>query len=273
MRASRSGCAGHLDSHPRSRRDRVRPQGCMGRHRRPDRERKARPPPDPRSRRRGSRRLVLVLGVTAFLTLDGEDRAAPPATRGPSRRSASTTTPRSSPGARRRPRTAGVWRLDNGSVMMRFAPPDLVSLDHKGRLLENPAVQGRYTIDGDTISINVDGGADSCGGRRIAMRASVPGRESCTSSSPAGAGACDGLHDERWVMEQMLPLTGQRGFFAQGAGWPPVAGSETGSRDVARRGRRLPVRADRGNGSTTSWPGRVSRWTPASGRGGGSSSR
>jgi hypothetical protein len=171
--------------------------------------------------------IVLVLGVAAFLTLDAEDTAAPPANRGPSPTQSIDnhatfligTAPTSE-------NIRGVWRLDNGGVLMRFSPPDLVTWDRKGRLLESPTVHGHYAIEGDTITIDVDGGAASCGGQRIAMRASVPAEgELRFLFTRPGLSACNGAVDERWVMEQVMPASPSMAglTFSQDKGWAPVA--------------------------------------------------
>jgi len=196
--------------------------------------------------------LVLVLGVGAFLTLDAEDKAAPPANQGP------TPTPSPSVDTHATFLTGGaptvedlqaVWRLDNGNVIMRFAPPDLVSFDHDGRLFDNPGVQGRYTLDGDTIRITVDGGPYGCGGREIAMRASVPEEGKLHFViTEQGEGACAGLPDQRLVMERMLPLAGYEDFLAsRERGWQPVTDSQTLIGTYFAEGGGYLLELDRGN--------------------------
>jgi hypothetical protein len=172
--------------------------------------------------------IVLVLGVAAFLTLDSDDKAAPPAGPGP--------TPAPSPGsdihadfltgAAPTPEgVQGIWRLDNGGVLMRFAPPDLVSFDREGRLFDDPGVQGRYLIEGDLITITVDGGPSGCGGQQIAMRAALPksGGMHFVFTEP-GTGKCDGAKNERWVMEQVLPTSPLIASYdnSTARGWQPV---------------------------------------------------
>jgi hypothetical protein len=155
--------------------------------------------------------IVLVLVAAAFLTLDGDDTGAPPANTGPS--------PSSSPsiddqaeflvGEAPTPEgVQGIWRLDNGGVLMRFTPPDLVSFDREGRLFEGPGAQGRYLIEGDRIIITVDGGPYACGGQQIAMRASIPAKgELRLVYTQPGTGKCSAGRNERWVMEQVLPAS------------------------------------------------------------------
>ena len=148
--------------------------------------------------------LVLVLGITALQTLGGDDQSAPPADSG-----STTGDPFADflTGSAPTPDLVqGIWRLDNGGVLMRFAPPDLVTLDSSGRLFETPGVQGRYAIDGDRITVTVDGGPAGCGGQELAMRASLPEPGILhLVYDQSGAGQCATLQDERWVMEQVLP--------------------------------------------------------------------
>ena len=195
--------------------------------------------------------IVLVLGVAAFLTLDGEKTAAPPAN-GP------TATPSPSIDAHATFLTGGaptdkdlqaVWRVDNGYVLMRFAAPNLVSFDHDGRLFDNPGVQGTYTLEGDTINITVDGGPYGCGGAQIAMRASVPkdGRLHFVVTEQ-GEGACAGLTDSQLVMERMLPLSGYEDFLAsRERGWLPVTDSRTLIGTYFAEGGGYLLELDRGN--------------------------
>lgn len=169
--------------------------------------------------------LILILGVTAFLTLGGDDKAVPPAGPAPTP-STDSHAEFLSGSAPTSDLLDGVWRLDNGGVLMRFAAPDLVSFDRSGRLFEAPGVQGTYAIDGDLITITVDGGLAGCGGQQIAMRASVPkqGALHLVYTEP-GAGSCATLEDERWVMEQVLPTSPIMAELVYSAekGWQPLA--------------------------------------------------
>jgi hypothetical protein len=169
--------------------------------------------------------VVLVLGVTAFLTLDGDDETARPANPGPTTSdlhagflTGSAPTP---------DLIQGVWRLDNGGVLMRFAPPNLFSFDYQGRLFGNPGVQGTYAIDGDLITVSVDGGPGGCGGQMLAMRASLPepGALHFVYTQP-GTGDCATTDtDERWVMEQVLPTSPTMAdlVYSTETGWRPLS--------------------------------------------------
>lgn len=174
--------------------------------------------------------VVLVLGVVALQSLGGDERSAPPADPGPSASEdshadfliGSAPTP---------DLLRGIWRLDNGGVLMRFAPPDLVSFDRGGRLFEGPSVQGRYAIDGDRVTVTIDGGPAGCGGQQLTMRASLPEPGALRILyDQSGAGACAMLQDERWVMEQVLPpgpvFTELELSADQGATWRSVTAQD-----------------------------------------------
>ena len=192
------------------------------------------------SRRQGSRRrtviavaaaavLIFVVGVAAFLTLDGDRETAPPAKPRPT-----TSNPEADflIGSAPTPDLLqGVWRLDNGGVHMRFSAPNVISFDTAGRLFHNPGVHGTYVIAGDLITVSVDGGPAGCGGQEFAMRASLPeppvgpGALRLVHTQP-GTGNCAPVQDERWVMEQVAPashfMTGL--VFSTESGWQPLVG-------------------------------------------------
>ena len=172
--------------------------------------------------------LFLVLGVAALQTLGGDAKTAPPADPGPTTADPDVDFLR---GDDPTPELVqGVWRLDNGGVLMRFAAPDLVSFDSSGRLFEDPGVQGRYEIDGDLITITVDGGPAGCGGQQLAIRASLPepGIMRFVHTRP-GTGNCAQRQNESWVMEQVLPAN--RSFaeyvLSTESGWQPLSDKKT----------------------------------------------
>ena len=170
--------------------------------------------------------LVLVLGATAYLTLGGDDLSAPPANKGPAPSPSSDPHASFLTGSAPTPELLeGIWRLDNDEVLMRFSPPDLVSFDVDGRLFENPGVQARYAIDGDVITVTVDGGTAGCGGQQFAMRASLPdeGAMHFVHTQP-GTGACSSAQDERWVLEQVLPMAPSIDdvVLSTESGWQPL---------------------------------------------------
>ncbi|HEX4699681.1 MAG TPA: hypothetical protein VH857_10030 [Actinomycetes bacterium] len=95
---------------------------------------------------------VLVVGLVAFRALDADDLTAPPAHPGPSSADpyqdflvGQTATADA---------LRGVWRLSN-DALLRFSSPNRVSIDEHGRMLDNPDVNGTYTITGREIRDSV----------------------------------------------------------------------------------------------------------------------
>jgi hypothetical protein len=173
--------------------------------------------------------LIFIVGVTAFLTLGGDRETAPPANPRPT-----TSDPEADflTGSAPTPDLLqGVWRLDNGTVQMRFTAPNAISFDTGGRLFHNPGVHGTYVIAGDLITVSVDGGPAGCGGQQFAMRASLPeppvgpGALRLVHTQP-GTGNCAPTQDERWVMEQVLPASPTMAalVFSTESGWQPLVG-------------------------------------------------
>jgi hypothetical protein len=173
--------------------------------------------------------LVLVLGIAALQTLGGDDKTAPPVHPGPTPSDAqadflagSVPTP---------DLIQGAWRLDNGGLLMRFAPPNRISFDFDGRFFQNPGVQGTYAIEGDPITVSVDGGAAGCVGQQLAMRASLPepGALHLVATQPGADGCATTIEGERWVMEQVLPTSRFMAdlVFSADSGWQPLPGKRS----------------------------------------------
>ncbi len=148
--------------------------------------------------------VVPILGFAAFHALGGEDRTAPPVSPAPTSANADDVfltgfTP--SPEL-----VAGVWRVDNGTMLLRFTADGEVRLDDGGRLYSDPKAVGSYQINDDLITLNLDGGSAGCAGQTLAMRASLPelGAMHVVHTRP-GTGGCETLEDAYWVLEQVLP--------------------------------------------------------------------
>jgi hypothetical protein len=150
--------------------------------------------------------VISVLAFTAFQALDGDAKTAP-ANPGPS----ASVDPEadylvgSAPTAES---LAGIWRVDNGTTLLRFSADGEISFDDRGQLFADPAATGTYVLDGDRINITVDGGAADCAGQEIAMRASLPEQGSArVVHTKQGSGACMPEQTGRWVLEQVLPTS------------------------------------------------------------------
>ncbi len=168
------------------------------------------------SRRQRDRRRILavaaaagvvipILGIAAFQTLRGEETAPPvsPVPTSPNPDDAFLTGSAPTPDL-----LQGVWRVDNGTLLARFSPPNLLFFDNGGRLFDNPAVEATYEIAGDLIHVSVNGGLAECAGQTFAMRASLPepGALRFVYTQP-GASNCSSAQGERWVLEQVLPTS------------------------------------------------------------------
>ena len=123
----------------------------------------------------------------------------------------------------------GVWRLDNGSTLFLFTPDGRFSFDDTGQLTTDPRVDGTYAVEGDTISVDVDGGTSDCAGTTIALRA-VVSEAGTLHVLPAGreASGCDAPSTYQWVLEPVLPA----GFFSEitsagGRNWDAPAGYDS----------------------------------------------
>ncbi len=99
----------------------------------------------------------------------------------------------------------GAWRVDNGTILVRFAPPNRISFDNTGRLFSNPAITGTYEVAGDALTVTVDGGRIDCADSTFGMRASVarPDRVRVVHTQPAISNCITSTG--RWVLEQ-LPM-------------------------------------------------------------------
>jgi hypothetical protein len=178
-----------------------------------------------------------VVGAVGWQVLQGSGRDASPepAPPGPSPTAAQTDTGRSAVedaflvGDPPTPEAIeGVWRLDNGQLVMAFGADGTVRMDKTGRTFsEQPAVVGMYSLDGDTITLEVTGGTYDCAGQSIVMAGSVPGPGFLRLlQDEPGTDNCTPEQNGQWVMEQLLPQTntGLAGVGFGGANWPAPTG-------------------------------------------------
>ncbi len=161
--------------------------------------------------------LIPAMAFASFQVLGSNDETAPPANPGPTDAvdpdagflTGSAPTPEL---------LEGVWRVDNGTSTLLFRNDGTVLLDGRGKLYADSVV-GAYTIAGDLITIDVEGGPSGCvAPQRLAMRAAQPeaGLLHVVHTEPM-TGNCLSDQDERWVLEQVLPTN---------AGWAGIDWSE-----------------------------------------------
>ncbi len=186
-----------------------------------------------RNRRRGvtaaAAAAAVVVGVATWQGLSSDSRTPSPAPPGPSP-TASELSDSEEAFLQGGPVTAeglpGVWRLDNGTTLFMFTPDGRFSFDDTGQLSVDPLVEGTYAVEGDTISVDVEGGTSGCAGRAISLRAVVTAVGSLhvlpVGREPSG---CQAPSSYRWILEPVLPA----GYFSEikngpGVNWASPAG-------------------------------------------------
>jgi hypothetical protein len=187
-----------------------------------------------RDRRRGlvaaAAAAAVVVGVATWQGLSSEDTSPSPAPPVPSP-SALTDTEKAflTGDAVTAGNLPGVWRLDNGSTLFMFTPDGRFSFDDTGQLSTDPLVDGTYAVEGDAISVDIEGGTSGCAGQAITLRAvvSAPGTLHVlpVGREPSG---CEAPSSYQWVLEPVLPA----GFFSDiksgpGVNWDPPAGYDS----------------------------------------------
>ena len=131
-----------------------------------------------RDRRRGlvaaAAAAAVVVGVATWQGLSGDDASPSPAPPGPSTAALSDEEQEFLTGdALTTENLPGVWRLDNSHWLFMFTSDGGFRYDETGRLSAHPRAYGTYAVDGDTISVDIDGGSAGCAGKAIALRAVV----------------------------------------------------------------------------------------------------
>lgn len=196
-----------------------------------------------RSRRRNRRRTVVVAAaagvvlaagsVTAFELLGDDDSATRPAAPAPTAPTAPTVNDPYADfltgAAPTRQLLSGVWRLDNGGVLVHFGADGTVQFDPHGTLVSHPLSTGTYTIDGDAITLTITNDDRSrCVDKTYSARASLPAAGTLrVAISPESITACAPMPFVRAAWEQVLPTKneGMKGLSNSDApGWRPVSG-------------------------------------------------
>lgn len=169
---------------------------------------------------------VLVAGgITAFLTLGDDDGKAQPAGHhtiiDPDADLLTGTAPTVQ-------LIQGVWRLDNGDLMVQFGANGTVHLDGHGTLFGNPDTTGSYAIVGDRITVSVtQDGVKRCIGTQFAFRAALPQTGTMNFvPDQSAAGGCAFLPSgfRRGVWQQVLPTSQDFGSvtFPKDSQWKPL---------------------------------------------------
>ncbi len=188
-------------------------------------------------RQQGRRRIVIaaaaaavlipVAGFAAFQTLGSDDKSAPqPAEPGPT----DAVDPNADFLTGDAPTAQlidGLWRLDNGELLLLFGEDGTVRFDTHGTLFSDPVMAGTYEIDGDLITVTTtDDARSECTGPDLTMRASLP--ESGLMRfvrSDSSSSACSPVPPGRLALEQVLPTNNDLAEldFSTGPGWEPLS--------------------------------------------------
>ncbi len=184
-----------------------------------------------RDRRRGvvvaAAAAAVVVGVATWQGLSRQEASPSPAPPGPSPEALSDSDQAFlTDGALTAENVPGVWRLDNSRWLFMFTADGGFRYDETGRLSAHPRVYGTYAVDGDTITVDVEGGSAGCAGKTFSLRAGVPAKGSL-HVLPVGSdpNSCGAPFAPQWVLEQVLP----KGTFdwlwsPPGVNWDPPAG-------------------------------------------------
>ena len=172
----------------------------------------------------------MIVVVATWQGLRGEDVAPPPTSPAPSPTSSELSDAEVA-FLQGGPVTAaglpGVWRLDNKTMLFMFTADGGFRYDDTGRLSSDPQVEGTYAVDGDTITVDVEGGTAECAGQTLALRAVVT-PDGPLHIVPVGADPrdCEGPFSDQWVVEQILPVSDYWSAIQAGPGanWDPPAG-------------------------------------------------
>jgi hypothetical protein len=154
--------------------------------------------------------VVIPLVAVGVIRTQGADDPVSPANSGPIAPSMDDSFLKGSPPTPNR--LEGIWRIDNGFGLVRFESGTRISAAESGLLFDDPEFDGRYEIDGDTITVNLDGGSLDCAGKTFAMRSSLPGpgllRSLYTQSAPDGCSPSVVSQSLEQVLPTSASLTG-----------------------------------------------------------------
>jgi hypothetical protein len=176
---------------------------------------------------------VVLVGIAGWQVLQNGDASPTPAPPGPEPSELSPTDQAFLTGdAPTTDLLAGLWRLDNptSSRMLFLVTADGgIQWDDTGQLAGDPQVSGTYAIDGDQVTVEVEGGSADCSGQTLTLRAvvSVDGTLHVVPVE-LGTDRCGNDFRAQWVLEKMLPTSaGWRDLTAPpGANWDPPEGHE-----------------------------------------------
>lgn len=122
----------------------------------------------------------------------------------------------------------GIWRLDNGDVMVRFGRDRSIDFDDQGTIFSKPGTRGTYAIEGDRLVVTITTSTTAaCVGRQFALRASVPEVGRLRFVREADLPACTPLPEGTRALEQLIPTNAVAGdlSYTREPGWKPLTAS------------------------------------------------
>ncbi len=120
----------------------------------------------------------------------------------------------------------GVWRLDNRAWLFMFTSDGRFSYDEHRAAVADPLVDGTYAVDGDTITVDIEGGTAGCAGQTLTLRAVVFARARCTccpSAASRAAAALPSAPSGCWS-RCCRRATSPGSRTGPGGNWDPLAG-------------------------------------------------
>ena len=150
--------------------------------------------------------VLAIGGVATIQALGGDEETAPPA--GPPVPTDDTVEVEAPAGTAPTISTLkGIWRVDNGTTLIRFGVDGAVRFDPAGALWSDPLDTGSYAIEGKQITITTAGDKiPACRGAETVLSAAHTGEGSMEMVYDSGTDtACSPLPGTSWVMEQVLP--------------------------------------------------------------------
>lgn len=170
--------------------------------------------------------VILAGGITAFQISVDDPAAVGPASPGPEQDP--STRAYLEGGSATAQVLAGVWRVDNGTVAVRFREDGTVTYDDDGSVFAEPDVTGSWTSDGDLITITTTASDRAgCVGSEVRLWASNPELGRVRTVLVAGDRAdCSPVGSGPQALEQVLPtvpsLSDFAAEFAAESGWRPL---------------------------------------------------
>ena len=171
--------------------------------------------------------VLVAAGVTTFLLVGDDDATTQPARPAPTVNDPDAGFLTGS--APTHQLVDGVWRLNDGGVLVRFAPNGAVQFDEQGTLFSRPSTSGTYLITRGVISMTITHDKDpGCVGRSLLMRASLPAAGTMRFvGSDANFSECSPMPVGRGEWQQVLPTRSrQMAAFdnSNDPGWHPLSG-------------------------------------------------